>query len=90
MMFLARVRVVLKPVVNDPQGLAVLGGLRLLGYESASQVRIGKYIEITLDADDSVQAEQLVDGMCRRLLANPVIEEYEIEGMEALVAAAER
>lgn len=89
-MWLARVRVMLKPVVNDPQGLAILGGLHLLGYESAQQVRIGKYLEITLDAEDEAAAREAVDGMCRRLLANPVIEDYFIDGVEQLVATPDR
>ncbi len=75
-MFLARVYVTLKPAVNDPQGLTVMGGLHSLGYDAVSDVRIGKYLEIRLDADDQEEAEQAVAGMCDQLLANPVIEDF--------------
>lgn len=75
-MFLARVYVTLKPAVNDPQGLTVMGGLHSLGYETVADVRIGKYLEIRVDAQDRSQAERDVAGMCDRLLANPVIENY--------------
>ena len=72
----ARVFVSLKPVVNDPQGLSIRGGLHQLGYESVESVRAGKFIELTFRAADRAEAERLVGEMCRRLLANPVIEHY--------------
>ncbi len=75
-MFLARVYVTLKPAVNDPQGLTVMGGLHSLGYETVEDVRIGKYLEIRVATDSPTQAESEVAGMCDRLLANPVIENY--------------
>ena len=75
-MFLARVYVTLKPAVNDPQGLTVMGGLHSLGYETVEDVRIGKYLEIRVDTQDESQAERDVAGMCDRLLANPVIENF--------------
>ena len=75
-MFLARIYVTLKPAVNDPQGLTVLGGLRSLGYEAVTDVRIGKYLEVRVAGDDAAQAETDVAAMCDQLLANPVIEEF--------------
>ena len=51
--YLASIRVMLKPLVNDPQGLAVAGGLRDLGYDGVQSVRVGKRIEVTLDAPDA-------------------------------------
>ena len=75
-MFLARVYVSLKPAVNDPQGLTVMGGLHNLGYGTVEDVRIGKYMEIRIAVDDADQAEATVSGMCDQLLANPVIEDY--------------
>ncbi|MXZ92083.1 MAG: phosphoribosylformylglycinamidine synthase subunit PurS [Chloroflexi bacterium] len=75
-MFLARVYVTLKPAVNDPQGLTVLGGLHSLGYDAVDDVRIGKYLEIRISGDDLEAAEAAVAGMCDRLLANPVIEDF--------------
>ena len=78
-MFLARVYVVLKPTVNDPQGQTILGGLKTLGFQSVTSVRIGKYLEIKLETRDRSQAEAQVREMCQKLLANPVIEEFRFE-----------
>ncbi|MBI2856172.1 MAG: phosphoribosylformylglycinamidine synthase subunit PurS [Chloroflexi bacterium] len=78
-MFLARVYVTLKPTVNDPQGKTVLGGLRTLGFDKATNVRAGKYLEINVASGDRAQAEAAVEEMCHRLLANPVIEDYRYE-----------
>lgn len=72
----AGVTVMLKPVVNDPQGLAVEGGLHQLGYKSVSGVRVGKYIELALKAETEQEARDLIEEMCAKLLANPVIEDY--------------
>jgi len=72
----ARVRVTLKPVVNDPAGLSIGQALHHLGFGDVSSVRAGKYFEIELAASDKAAAEQAVDQMCRQLLANPVVERY--------------
>ncbi len=77
--WLARVIVTLKPVVNDPQGLAVTGGLHNLGYTGVESTRVGKYLEVELAAPDEAAARAQVDEMCRRLLTNPVIENYRFE-----------
>jgi len=75
-MLLAKIFVTLKQGVLDPQGEAVGQGLKAMGYENVTSVRVGKYLEVKLDTDDKISAGQQVDEMCRRLLANPVIEEY--------------
>ncbi|WP_258358524.1 phosphoribosylformylglycinamidine synthase subunit PurS [Moorella sulfitireducens (nom. illeg.)] len=75
-MLLAKIYVTLKPGVLDPQGEAVMGGLKAMGYEGITAVRVGKYLEVQLDLDDREKAGQQVEEMCRRLLANPVIEQY--------------
>lgn len=75
-MFLARVYVTLKPSVNDPQGLAIAGGLRSMGYSSVESVRAGKYLEVKINEAVRAAAEEKVQEMCRRLLANPVIEDF--------------
>jgi phosphoribosylformylglycinamidine synthase PurS subunit len=72
----AGVTVMLKPVVNDPQGLAVESGLQQLGYRGVSNVRVGKYIELVLVAQDELDARTQIEAMCHKLLANPVIEDY--------------
>jgi phosphoribosylformylglycinamidine synthase PurS subunit len=87
MKLLARIHVTLKPGVNDPQGLAVAGGLHRLGFTGVQQVRVGRYLEVTLEAPDQASAEQSVEQMCRQLLANPVIETYTSE-VVALPASA--
>ena len=84
-MFLARVYVTLKATVNDPEGLTIRGGLHSLGFPTVSTVRAGKYMEITLDAPDRTAAEAQVAEMCRKLLANPVIEEFRFDVEEAPV-----
>ena len=75
-MWLARIHVTLKPVVNDPQGLAILGALRQLGFSAARSVRAGKLLEVTLDVAGRDEAAGQVEAMCTRLLANPVIEDF--------------
>jgi phosphoribosylformylglycinamidine synthase subunit PurS len=79
MKLLAKIHVTLKPGVNDPQGLAIAGGLRQLGFDGVEGVRAGRYLEVRLAAPDRVSAERAVEEMCRRLLANPVIERYAFE-----------
>jgi phosphoribosylformylglycinamidine synthase len=78
-MWLARVYVTLKPTVNDPQGLAIRGGLHHLGFASVESVRAGKYLEVRVEEADEAAAREKVDAMCRQLLANPVIEEYRFD-----------
>jgi phosphoribosylformylglycinamidine synthase subunit PurS len=73
------IAVTIKPVVNDPQGLVVRSGLRQLGFDGVGDVRVGKYIELTVDAADEATAREQVTQMCERLLRNPVIEDYRIE-----------
>ena len=78
-MFLARVFITLKPTVNDPQGLTIQGGLKALGFETVRSVRAGKYMEVHLEEDTDKDAARAVEGMCDKLLANPVIEDYRFE-----------
>ena len=84
--FVARIDVMLKPLVNDPQGLAVADGLRNLGFEGVQEVRVGKRIEVTIEAADAAAAEAAAREMCERLLANPVIEDFALEVAEAAPA----
>ena len=74
--WVARVTVTFKPVVNDPQGLAIRDGLRQLGYQGVATVRAGKVIELRLHAPDAATAAAQVREMAARLLANPVIEDF--------------
>jgi phosphoribosylformylglycinamidine synthase len=79
----ASVYVTLKPVVNDPQGLSIRGGLHEMGYPGVESVRAGKFLQLTLQAPDRAEAERVVEEMCRRLLANPVIEDYRFTVVQA-------
>ncbi|HEY8642104.1 MAG TPA: phosphoribosylformylglycinamidine synthase subunit PurS [Candidatus Dormibacteraeota bacterium] len=81
--WLARVVVTPKPVVNDPQGLTVAQGLRTLGFDEVAEVRVGKYIEIQVTAEHKREARERVEEMCRKLLANHVIEDFRFEVEEA-------
>ena len=73
------VRVIPRPGLLDPQGQAVEHALGSLGFTGVGNVRIGKAIELWVDASSSQEAEAIVRRMCDRLLANPVTEDYEIE-----------
>lgn len=75
----AQIYVTLRPSVLDPAGTALQSGLKSLGYPTVNQVRIGKYIELTFQADDESAAQAQLDQMCDRLLANPVIESYRFD-----------
>ena len=75
----ARVHVTLKSGVLDPQGKAVQHALHALGFASVGEVRQGKFIEIETGESDPAKARAAVEEMCRKLLANPVIENYAIE-----------
>ena len=75
------VYVTLKPSLLDAQGKVVQGALENLGYGNVDSVRMGKYIELQID-DGNGRLEQDVDEMCRKLLSNPVIENYRFEIME--------
>ena len=78
-MYLAKIYVSLKSTVNDPQGLTIKGALQTLGFNSVMSVRAGKYLELNLEETDLEKAKQEVNEMCRKLLANPVIETYRFE-----------
>jgi phosphoribosylformylglycinamidine synthase PurS subunit len=75
----ARVYVMLKNGVLDPQGAAVQHALGALGFDGVSGVRQGKVIELDLASTDAVAAKAQVEAMCDKLLANTVIENYSVE-----------
>ncbi len=79
----AQIHVTLRPSVLDPAGTAVQSGLAQMGHKNVEQIRIGKYIELKLQATDEATAREQVELICDRLLANPVIENYrfELEGV---------
>ncbi|MCE2491856.1 MAG: phosphoribosylformylglycinamidine synthase subunit PurS [Alphaproteobacteria bacterium] len=79
----ARVHITLKSGVLDPQGRAVRNALTSLGFDGIDDVRQGKYLELDLTESDAERARAAVESMCARLLANTVIEDYQIELEEA-------
>ncbi len=72
----ARIHVTLKQSVLDPQGDTVRSALASLGFRDVTDCRIGKFMVLRLDEQDPARARARVDEMCRKLLANPVIEDY--------------
>ncbi|MCZ7625951.1 MAG: phosphoribosylformylglycinamidine synthase [Candidatus Methylomirabilota bacterium] len=82
-MLTAKIYVTLKPGVLDAQGDTVRSALQTLGFEGLTDVRVGKFMVLTLNGLTTEQATAQVDEMCRRLLANPVIEDYRFELQEA-------
>ena len=76
---LARVYVTLKPGVLVPAGKAVEGSLHALGFGQVSGVRLGKYIEVQLPDGNGAEARAQVEEMCRKLLANTVVENFRVE-----------
>jgi phosphoribosylformylglycinamidine synthase subunit PurS len=81
-----RVSVEIKPRegILDPQGRAVADSLRTLGFPSVQDVHVGKYIVVDADASNETSARESVTAMCKKLLANPVVEDFAITRVEAL------
>lgn len=75
-MLKAEINITLKSTVADPQGLTVKHALESLGYKEIADVRIGKLAIIKLDFNDKKKAQEQVSQMCKKLLANPIIEDY--------------
>jgi phosphoribosylformylglycinamidine synthase len=75
----ARVYITPKKGVLNPQGKAIEHSLHSLGFDDVGNVRLGKYVELSLDGSDRGRAEKRLDEMCRKLLANGVIEDYRFE-----------
>ena len=75
-MLKAEINIILKRTVADPQGLTVKHALESLGYKNLADVRMGKLVIIELNSQDKKRAQQQIDQMCKKLLANPIIEDY--------------
>ena len=78
-MLSAKVTVVFKEGVLDPQGKTIFNALQDLGYNSVQSVSTGKVFNLRLDKNDRQEAEREISEICQKLLANPVIEDYKIE-----------
>lgn len=80
--YLAKIFVTLRPSVLDPAGVAVQSSLKQLGYDNVEQVRIGKYMELTIVCPNETKAREDLNKMCEQMLANPVIENYRFDLIE--------
>ena len=78
----ARIVVRLRPGILDPQGTTIRRALEGLGFPEVRDMRVGKLLDLTLDETDAGRARQRLDEMCRKLLANPVVEDYTCEVVE--------
>ncbi len=85
MKFLSRVTITLRKSILDPQGKAVHHAVESLGMKQVRDVRMGKYVEVRFEAPSESEARSATEEMCRKLLANPVMEDFrfEIEKMES-------
>lgn len=84
----ARVRVMPRPEILDPQGKAIGSALGRLGFAEVEQVRAGKSFDLVVAAADRGSARERLDRMCSELLANPIIEDYELGELEQLAEDA--
>ena len=75
----ARIKIMLKSGVLDPQGAAIKQALNNIGYESVTGVRQGKVIELEVDGPNKSEVRTEIESMCNKMLANTVIENFEIE-----------
>lgn len=78
MIFLAEIKIMPLKELLDPQGKAVMGGLSNLGLKSIEDVRIGKHIQLNIEAGDAAEAKKIAEEASQKLLANPVMEEFTI------------
>ena len=79
MNFLAEIKIMPLKELLDPQGKAVMGGLSNLGLKNIEDVRIGKHIQLNIEAIDAAEAKKIAEQASKKLLANPVMEEYTIQ-----------
>ena len=78
-MFLARIKVTLRKSILDPQGKAVEHAIGTMNVGNVAEVRIGRYIELKINAADQAAASVVTEDVCKKLLANPVMEDYHFD-----------
>jgi len=78
-LFTSKINISIRKTILDPQGKAVEHSLKSLGFDSIEESRIGKYIELRINANNKEEAEKISEEACRKLLANPVMEDYSYE-----------
>jgi phosphoribosylformylglycinamidine synthase subunit PurS len=75
----ANIRITLRKVILDVQGKAVESALHSIDFQMLKNVRIGKYVELSVDAESKEIAQGLIDDACKKLITNPIIEDFEVE-----------
>lgn len=80
--FKAIIKITLRNGILDVQGKAVEQALHSIEYPSITEVRIGKFVELNIEAENNILAIEQVDGACKKLIANPIIEDYKIDLIE--------
>lgn len=78
-MYRSRIRITLRPSILDPQGKAVGHAISTLGIAQVQDVRMGKYVELMVDGKTEQEARAVTEDVCKRLLANPVMEDFTFE-----------
>jgi len=78
-LYSAKIKVTLRKSILDPQGKAVEHSIQSLGYKNILDTRIGKYVELNIDTKSQEEAQLITDEVCKKLLANPVMEDYNFE-----------
>ena len=78
-MYSAKIRITLRKSILDPQGKAVEHSIQSLGYKNIKDTRIGKFIELKIDAATEDEAKSVTEEICSKLLANPVMEDYDFD-----------
>jgi phosphoribosylformylglycinamidine synthase subunit PurS len=82
-MYQARINVTLRSSILDPQGKATHRALTTLGFDGVGDIRVGKFIEMNIEAESPDLAESIARSACEKLLANPVMEDFNIEITES-------
>ncbi|HMS33704.1 MAG TPA: phosphoribosylformylglycinamidine synthase subunit PurS [Ignavibacteria bacterium] len=78
-MYTSKINISIRKTILDPQGKAVEHSLKSLGFDSIEDTRIGKYIELKINAKSKKEAEKISEDACKKLLANSVMEDYSFE-----------
>lgn len=78
-MFVSKINISIRKTILDPQGKAVEHSLKSLGFNSIIDTRIGKYIELKINAKTGEEAEKITEEACKKLLANSIMEDYSFE-----------
>ncbi|MCK9255073.1 MAG: phosphoribosylformylglycinamidine synthase subunit PurS [Bacteroidales bacterium] len=76
MKFLAQINIMPQKALLDPQGKAVMSSAKKIGFDTVNNIRIGKHIEVEIEAKDKQNAADLIDDLCKKILTNPIVESY--------------